>query len=866
MTVTSLWTVLDDAGCGAPVGVEDFDLRGRGARPENQSLVAVDLSLWICEGLASAALTSFHAHPALHLVYQRATTLLKLGLGLVFVAEGQRREWSQAPAAASSSSPSAPTHALRPRRAGSAFWDASRRCEAMLRCLGVPVVRAEAEGEALCALLSARGIVDGVVSNDGDALLYGARVVYAGTFSAENLVHRRVRRYDAATLRARLVDDGGPSRTVRLSREDLVAFAMLCGSDVCGEGVPHVGHRKAVRFLHACRSLKERADDRTCLDELLSWADEPAAPATSADVCVDCDDDGPGTIIPSRHCSLCLHPGDKLQHEKHGCAACGTGPGEGCFVVTSSERVLRSLREKARGRLAPRRRVEAYFSPNGDAGVSASLLRSLTSKPYSVTVDVAGLLGGLVLKGRCEESAREHVARTLPKLLARLDMWDTRPRNVYVTSKQRYKPIPKRIERSLVRRARPCYEITWSINMHPTLEEEQRFSTVECRALVDANLPWLVRAFQQEERRRQQGRAEDDRRAMFAGTTKHAARRQQHRNQARRREQAHRRQRHGGTRKRERNFDADRPRPSKVPRASAVEREPSHDVSLLMNNLQHDDPLAGENPLECGESGGKGCGPAQDCTIDSEGFGDAIGNSVSIAEQEACILDAVGSRDDIGDSVSVAEQEAKLVSSDDVGDSISVADEEATAVDVDSVIEDLFGGAIDGIAYPSDYLCSKGPIQHLDEDALDCSSVPFLPSPPAMDTHCDDYDYKLSTYEDVAGESHHQLFLQSPEEGTWDEMKEQTISSQDHFHPKDPEQHLGWLGRDDLSHPNMAMETHHQSLAMLEDVCSCDVAGKSSGVPLLAVPCGMSPGQRVFCDMGIQIEVTPIVSRRWRVF
>ena len=46
MTVTSLWTVLDEAGCGTCVGVDNFELRGRGDKPEQQTTLAVDLSIW----------------------------------------------------------------------------------------------------------------------------------------------------------------------------------------------------------------------------------------------------------------------------------------------------------------------------------------------------------------------------------------------------------------------------------------------------------------------------------------------------------------------------------------------------------------------------------------------------------------------------------------------------------------------------------------------------------------------------------------------------------------------------------------------------------------------------------------------------
>ena len=159
MTVSSLWNVLDDGGCGSPVGKEDFNLRGDVTNHQKHTILAVDLSIWICEGMASTALSSFHSDPSLYLVYQRTQKLLKLGLGLVFVVEGQRRVRCE-------------QQTTTQQRKGSAFINASKRCETMLKCLGVPVVRAEAEGEALCALLNYSGIVDGIISNDGDCLLY----------------------------------------------------------------------------------------------------------------------------------------------------------------------------------------------------------------------------------------------------------------------------------------------------------------------------------------------------------------------------------------------------------------------------------------------------------------------------------------------------------------------------------------------------------------------------------------------------------------------------------------------------------------------------------------------------------------------
>lgn len=48
----------------------------------------------------------------------------------------------------------------------------------MLDFLGVPWVTAAGEAEAMCAFLDSQGLVDGCITNDGDAFLYGARTVY----------------------------------------------------------------------------------------------------------------------------------------------------------------------------------------------------------------------------------------------------------------------------------------------------------------------------------------------------------------------------------------------------------------------------------------------------------------------------------------------------------------------------------------------------------------------------------------------------------------------------------------------------------------------------------------------------------------
>lgn len=572
MTVSNLWAVLDESGCGRPVKINDFNFtRGQ------QTILAVDLSIWICEGIASTALSTFHSDPVLNLVYTRTIKLLRLGLGLVFVTEGHRR----------SLRPKGGGDKVTVRRSESQFLDACRRCEIILKALGVPVVRADAEAEALCALLDSSGLVDGVISNDGDCFLFGARTIYTN-FTLENLEEGKVMRYDSERLTAIVnsPDSDSEMRRISLIREDLIAFSMICGSDMCGAGILHCGHRKAVRFLDACRRTTRKCDG-TCLDKMLSWSDESAiiTLASRKDLCnIDCDDDGPCTVPLSRKCSICLHAGDKVSHQTHGCAECGTEPGECCIAVTSDEKFLRSLKEKALSRsstLAPRHIVDQYFSPNGNT--VPIMLRSLRSKPYNVSPDsVTMFTTSIIFKGKTKESSHEYIKQTLPKLLARLDLWSSEPRNRHaLTSKTKCKPVPIRIDKCVVRNLVPCYEVTWSITICVVDKDDTfEFNTCEFQSLLDSAYPQLVETFHQQERRRQQTRFQDERRKRFG--VGNVARKN---NNAKRNEcqKASNHPQGGGKKKRkyDRNFDMIKIHKTSTGRGLRL----GLDVSLLIDNM-----------------------------------------------------------------------------------------------------------------------------------------------------------------------------------------------------------------------------------------------------------------------------------------
>jgi flap endonuclease GEN len=540
MTVASLWSVLDEAGCGKAVGSEDIVERNKtsqGTNPwnynemnsavvkaENRTTLAVDLSIWICEALTSTAMATNHSEPALHLVYTRTTRLLNMGIKLVVVVEGKRRVRMGV----------GEEDCFRKRRSGTAFWRACQACEDMLKTLGVPVVRAKAEGEALCALLNQRGIVDGVISNDGDCLLFGAKVVYT-RFSIDNLDKKQVIRYDASELRGFVSDTEDDadanaaahecvtsdenSSCVPLGRGDLISFALLTGSDLAGNGLPKVGHKKAMRFIRQCQSDSPLSPTTATIDELKSWArtaallDGHAANAYNAQ---------------ERCCSLCCHPGDKRGHERHGCEACGTKPGEPCFAASAGDKFRKALRAKALEMIPkfdPSFVMAAYMKPNDNqvpltlAGETARSLR-MSAPRFGDMMTFPH-----IIKGQTFVGSREYIKQSMARLLARTHLFnDGNPPSNKGRQKNRLsreQPIPVEITRTLVQNKVPCYNITWSVGA--TLTDSQgdgidgyEFSTIEAQTLIETRHPDLVRDFlEREKEEAKQGDAEANRRRSF---------------------------------------------------------------------------------------------------------------------------------------------------------------------------------------------------------------------------------------------------------------------------------------------------------------------------------------------------------------
>lgn len=130
----------------------------------------------------------------------------------------------------------------------------------LLRLFGIPFVCAPAEAEAQCAALELLGLVDGVVTDDSDIFLFGARNVFRNMFSQ----NKTVERYQVGEIQ----------RELGIDRDKLIEMALLLGSDYT-EGIHGIGIVNAIEIVNAFENLVEFRE--------WIYSDQVAAPVADND-------------------------------------------------------------------------------------------------------------------------------------------------------------------------------------------------------------------------------------------------------------------------------------------------------------------------------------------------------------------------------------------------------------------------------------------------------------------------------------------------------------------------------------------------------------------------------------------------------
>ncbi|KAM6915139.1 flap endonuclease GEN homolog 1 [Xenentodon cancila] len=283
MGVHDLWSIVEPVRESVPL----YSLSGK--------TLAVDLSLWVCEAQHVQAMMGRVTKPHLRNLFFRVSSLTLMGIKLVFVMEGEapklkaetmsKRTQSRYGGFKKASAVKSSANTSRGR-----FKAVLRECSEMLDYLGVPWVTAAGEAEAMCAYLDSQGLVDGCITNDGDAFLYGARTVYRN-FNM-NTKDPQVDCYQTSRVQTEL----------HLSRENLVGLGILLGCDYISKGVPGVGREQALKLIQTLKG-------QSLLQRFVQWKEENADVLDVA-------------VKKVSHCNICQHPGSAKGHERGGCVLC----------------------------------------------------------------------------------------------------------------------------------------------------------------------------------------------------------------------------------------------------------------------------------------------------------------------------------------------------------------------------------------------------------------------------------------------------------------------------------------------------------------------------------------------------------------
>ncbi|KAI0025845.1 hypothetical protein F4780DRAFT_232486 [Xylariomycetidae sp. FL0641] len=220
------------------LAVEKLEETGRPLR------IAIDISIWQFQVQAARG----GSNPAVRTLFYRLLRLLCLSIQPIFVFDG----------------PNKPVF-KRNKRSGRGDGVATAMAKRMIRLFGFPVHDAPGEAEAECALLQRSGIVDAVLSEDVDTIMFGCTRTLRnysaeGTRGSKTPTH--VSMYDTEAI-----SQSNPG----LDREGMVLVALMSGGDYLPEGIPGAGVKLACEAAKAGFGKSLCRIKRSDASELASW-------------------------------------------------------------------------------------------------------------------------------------------------------------------------------------------------------------------------------------------------------------------------------------------------------------------------------------------------------------------------------------------------------------------------------------------------------------------------------------------------------------------------------------------------------------------------------------------------------------------
>lgn len=188
--------------------------------------IAIDISIWLFQIQASKG----GLNPELRTLLFRLTRLTSLPIHPLFVYDGKDRP-----------------HLKRGKVVrGTSGGILERQSQRLLDAFNLPWHRAPGEAEAECSLLQRAGIVDAVMTEDIDAVMFGSEVTLLN-FSKEASGSAAATHVSVYRTRS----ENGHPPNVQMDRQAMILFALLSGGDYIPAGVPKCGTKLAGEIVAA---------------------------------------------------------------------------------------------------------------------------------------------------------------------------------------------------------------------------------------------------------------------------------------------------------------------------------------------------------------------------------------------------------------------------------------------------------------------------------------------------------------------------------------------------------------------------------------------------------------------------------------
>lgn len=236
--------------------------------------IAIDAFNWLYQFVSiirqpdGSPLIDSHGRITSHLsgLFYRTLKLLEAGIMPVYVFDGEppafkkrtteqrkdaraeaMREWKEA--LEKKDYESAKKYA---QRAVSLTEEMVKQGKELLGAMGVPVVQAPSEGEALCSVMAKKGDAYAVATQDYDSLLFGAPRLIRNL----SITGRRKRGSGYVTVNPDMLALDAVLERLEISREQLIILGIFIGTDYNPGGVPGFGPKRALGIVREKKTLQ----------------------------------------------------------------------------------------------------------------------------------------------------------------------------------------------------------------------------------------------------------------------------------------------------------------------------------------------------------------------------------------------------------------------------------------------------------------------------------------------------------------------------------------------------------------------------------------------------------------------------------